>query len=83
MSLHRAVRQELVGEQALKAGGQANYDKLNKEIYETPEYKEMMKKQVEMFIQQNKATMEMYKQSANQQAEAQTGALPAATGTTK
>lgn len=88
--LPRIVKKELVQEQALKAGGLENYEKLNKEIYDTKEYKEMMKSQVEMFIQQQKATMEMYKQqAANPQAQpemqgqpAQTNAAPAQAATT-
>lgn len=57
----KIIRKEIVAEQALKAGGIENYDRLNKEIYEATEYKERMKQEVEMFIQQSKAQMEMMK----------------------
>lgn len=76
--LPRMVKKELVKEQALKAGGIENYEKLNKEIYDTKDYKEMMKSQVDMFIQQNKATMEMYKQQAQQGGAANPEAQPEA-----
>ena len=57
----KIIRKEIVSEQALKAGGIENYMRLNSEIYDAPEYKERMKQEVEMFIQQSKAQMEMMK----------------------
>lgn len=60
-----AVKKEVVAEQVLKAGGEENYERLNKEIYYTQDYKDMIKQQVELFIEQNKAQMEMYKQQQN------------------
>ena len=62
----KIIRKEIVSEQALKAWGIENYNKLNKEIYDAPEYKERMKQEVEMFIQQSKAQMEMMKQQEQQ-----------------
>lgn len=62
----KIIRKEIVSEQALKAWGIENYNKLNKEIYDAPEYKERMKQEVEMFIQQSKAQMEMIKNQAQQ-----------------
>lgn len=62
----KIIRKEIVSEQALKAGGIENYMKLNKEIYDAPEYKERMKQEVEMFIQQSKAQMEMMKNQEQQ-----------------
>ncbi|MBP6085695.1 hypothetical protein KA478_00495 [Patescibacteria group bacterium] len=67
--LPKIIRKEIIAEQASKAGGTENYMRLSKEIYESADYKEMMKQQVEMFIQQNKAQMEMYKQQAAQPEE--------------
>ena len=62
----KIIRKEIVSEQALKAWGIENYMKLNKEIYDAPEYKERMKQEVEMFIQQSKAQMEMMKNQEQQ-----------------
>lgn len=62
----KIIRKEIVSEQALKAGWIENYMKLNKEIYDAPEYKERMKQEVEMFIQQSKAQMEMMKNQEQQ-----------------
>lgn len=72
-----AVKKEIVAEQVLKSGGEENYERLNKEIYNTQDYKDLAKQQVEMFIEQNKAQMDMYKQQKNKP-EAMTEA-PAAT----
>lgn len=64
--LPKLIKREIVAEQAMKAGWIENYDRLNKEIYDAPEYKERMKQEVEMFIQQSKAQMQM-EQSGNEQ----------------
>lgn len=79
--LPKIVRKELVSEQAMKAGWIENYDRLNKEIYEAPEYKERMKQEVEMFIQQSKAQMEMM-QKQGQQADPSAMLQTEETGTT-
>lgn len=77
----KIIRKEIVAEQALKAGGIENYDRLNKEIYEAAEYKERMKQEVEMFIQQSKAQMEMMN-NQDQQVDPSTMLPDEATGTT-
>jgi hypothetical protein len=59
----KIIRKEIIAEQALKAWGIENYNKLNDEIYNTPVYKEAMKQQVDMFIQQSKMQMEMQQQA--------------------
>lgn len=64
--LPRLVKKYIVAEQALKAWWVENYMRLNKEIYESPEYKERMKSEVENFIQQSKMQMEMMKQQEQQ-----------------
>ena len=63
------VKKQLVAEQALKAGGIENYEKLNKEIYNTADYKELMKQQVDIFIEQNKAQIQAFKEQAAPQEE--------------
>jgi hypothetical protein len=60
------IKKHIVAEQAIKAGGISNYERINREIYETPEYKERMKAEVENFIQQSKLQMEMMKQQEQQ-----------------
>ncbi len=65
----KIIRKEIVAEQALKAWGIENYNRLNAEIYETPSYQEAMKQQVEMFIQQSKMQMEMQQQAQDVQAQ--------------
>lgn len=60
--LPKIIRREVTAEQALKAGWYENYMRLNKEIYDTPEYKEITKQNIDMIIQQQKAQMQMYKQ---------------------
>jgi hypothetical protein len=74
--LPKIIRKEIVSEQALKAGGIENYMKLNKEIYDAPEYKERMKQEVETFIQQSKAQMEMMKNQPQADANAQPEITP-------
>lgn len=64
--LPKIVRKEIIADQALKAWGIENYEKLNREIYESPEYKERMKAEVDNFIQQSKVQMEMMKQQEQQ-----------------
>lgn len=66
------IRKEIVAEQAQKAWGIENYMKLNQEIYDSPEYKERMKQEVEMFIQQSKAQMEMMKNQQQEQVDPST-----------
>ncbi len=82
--LPRIVKRELAEDQALKAGGMDNYKRLNDQIYNTQDYKDYMKTQVDAFIEQNKATMEMYKQQqagSNQTMMPETGEEETATGT--
>ena len=66
--LPKIVRKEVTSEQALKAGWIENYLKLNKEIYETAEYKEITKQNIDMLIEQQKARMQMYKQQLQESA---------------
>lgn len=67
-----AVKKEIIAEQVLKAGGAENYERLNKEIYNTQDYKDLAKQQVDMFIEQNKAQMDMYKQQKSAPSAQQT-----------
>jgi hypothetical protein len=79
--LPKIVKNAIIHDQALKAGGEENYEKLSKEIYETQDYKAMMKSQVDLFIEQNKATIQMYKsQQAAPQAEVDAGTGTTGTG---
>jgi hypothetical protein len=75
------VKKQLVAEQALKAGGIENYEKLNKEIYNTADYKELMKQQVDIFIEQNKAQIEAFKQKDAPQTQEEVAPVPAVPAT--
>lgn len=63
------IKKHIIAEQAIKAGGVQNYERINREIYETPEYKERMKAEVDNFIQQSKLQMEMMKQQEQNQGQ--------------
>lgn len=60
--LPKIVRSEVSREPALKAWGVENYERILSEVYDTPEYKQMMTEQLEQALVQNKAMMEMYSQ---------------------
>jgi len=66
------VEKEMIKEQALKAGGMENYERLNKEVYETEGYKTLMKAQVNQFIEENKITVDMYMKQQEAAANGQT-----------
>lgn len=66
--LPKIVRKEIIAEQALKAWGVENYLRLNKEIYDTPEYKEITRQNIDMLIEQQKAQMQMYQQQLEAEA---------------
>lgn len=74
------IKKHIIAEQAIKAGGIENYERINREIYETPEYKERMKAEVENFIQQSKLQMEMMKQQEQQGQQIDPSAMMPAEG---
>lgn len=56
------LRSEVSREAALRAGGRDNYERVLKEIYDTPDYKEMMKKSIDGSLAESKAMMQEYSQ---------------------